>query len=71
MRPIPTLPERRPTRGQEQEEAETLMRVANAIAAELPAVTSEHWHDALRNVSARLHTAAGRRGYRPSLGEVA
>jgi hypothetical protein len=70
MELISTPPENRPTPEQEQKEAEALIAVANAIQAELPAVTSPHWHQTLERTRGRLSAAAACRGYRPSLDEV-
>ena len=44
----PTTPEN-PAR-----EAEAFLRIANVIAAELPSITTDHWHDALRQVQGCL-----------------
>ena len=52
----------------EASEAEAMLRVANTIAAELPAVTSPHWHRALTEMRRGLSEAAARRASGPSLG---
>lgn len=52
-------------------EAEAMLRIANAIAAELPAITSPHWHDALAGIRGRLSETAARRASGPSLGGAA
>jgi len=49
------------------EETEAMLRIANAIAAELPAVTSPHWHRALTEIRRGLSEAAGHRASGPSL----
>lgn len=46
-------------------EAEAMLRIANAIQAELPAITSPHWHDALAALRVRLSESASRRSQPP------
>ena len=53
--------------GARDPEAEALMRLANVIEAELPAITSEDWHEALAGIRRRLADSAQRRMPRASL----
>lgn len=45
-------------------EAAAMLRIANAIARELPAVTSRHWHRALTELREGLSECAERRSQR-------
>lgn len=69
MQLVPTQSER-PTQAEKLAEAEALMRIAQATAAELPVVVSSHWHDPLKDIAQSLVDSAYRNGYKPTLTEV-
>lgn len=68
--PLPVEDRPDPTPAQLHEEAEALLRISNAIAAELDNLVAEHWRDCLTDTALRLRERVQRSGYRPTLEEA-
>jgi len=72
MDPVSLPPEPpAPTAEQRRAETEAMLRISNAIAAQLENIHDKHWRDALTSLARGLREGAERRGYRPSLTRVA